>query len=189
MSKTTTPKKTVPRKTAKAPPMPPAVDMDDENDGAEESGGGAFFEIQKPLIQLIEDYLLSHPVGGKKMTLKAFGEHSSLNVANLKAIVNGNRWAAKCSREIVKKLAIALEIPVLQVYLLAGFFSAEDVVYSTNIDETVEAIYRKMVKDKRVTFRCPSEVVWNTWPMSAKLSVCMFYEALTEKYLLRYAGS
>ena len=189
MAKTPPPKKTVPRKAAKPAAVAPDAEMDFEDDAADESGGGAFFEIQKPLIQLIEDYLLGHPVGGKKMTLKAFSEHSGLNVANLTAIVNGNRWAAKCSREIVKKLAVALEIPVLQVYMLAGFFSMEDVVYTTSIDETVEAIFRKMIKDKRVTFRCPSEEVWNTWPMSAKLSVCMFYEALTEKYLLRYAGS
>lgn len=152
-------------------------------------GGGAFFSIQKPLIALIEEYLLTHPVNGKRMTLKAFCEMSGVSVANMTAIINGNRWVAKCSRETIEKLAAALEIPVLQVFILSGFITTPDLVFNVNLEETVQAIYRMMVKDKRMSYRIPIEEVWNTWPMSAKLSVCMLYEALVEKVLLRYASS
>ena len=57
----------------------------------DEGSGGAFFSIQKPLIALIEEYLLTHPVAGKRMTLKAFCEMSGVTVANMTAIINGNR--------------------------------------------------------------------------------------------------
>jgi hypothetical protein len=67
------------------------------------------------------------------------------------AIINGNRWGAKCSRETVEKLAITLKIPVLKVHVLSGFITTEDVVHKTHIDETVAAIDRQMVKDKRMS--------------------------------------
>jgi hypothetical protein len=159
------------------------ADMDDA------TGGGAFFAIQKPLIHLIDEYLLTHLVAGKRMTFKAFCEMSGLSVANMTAIINGNRWAAKCNRDTIEKLAAALEIPVFQIYVLSGFVTAEDVVYKTNIDETVSAIYRKMVKDKRMSYRAPTQDVWDTWPMSAKLALCMMYENMIEKVLLRYASA
>lgn len=175
------------KKAAPAKSRPPVDDNDDDFDP--EKGGGAFFSLQKPLIHLIEEYLLTHPIGGKRMTLKAFCEMSGMTVANMTAIVNGNRWVAKCNRDTIEKLAAALEIPVLQVYIMSGFIQTQDVVYSANIDETVEAIYRKMVRDKRMTYRAPTEEVWNTWPMSAKLSLCMMYESLIDKVLLRYVGN
>lgn len=165
----------------------------DQDDSDDEFGSGtgraAFFAIQKPLIHLIEEYLLTHPDGGKKMTLKLFCEQSGITVANMTAIINGNRWVAKCSRDTIEKLAAALEIPVLQIYIMSGFIKTEDVVYSANVEETVDAIYRKMVRDKRMTYRAPTAEVWETWPMSAKLSVCMMYETLIDKVLLRYAGN
>lgn len=154
----------------------------------EKVSGGAFFAIQQPLIHLVEEYLLTHLVSGKKMTLKTFCERSGMTVANMTAIVNGNRWVAKCSRETIEKLASVLEIPILQLYVLSGFITTSDVIYSTNIDETVSAIFRKMSKDKRMSYRVPSEIIWNTWPMSAKLTVCMMYEQMIEKVLFRYAN-
>lgn len=163
-----------------------SVVPDDELDG-DQSSGGAFFTIQRPLIHLIEEYLLTHPVAGKRMTLKIFCEQSGLSVNNMTGIINGNRWVAKCSREIIEKLANFLEIPVLQVFILSGFITTSDMAYTSNIDETVNAIYRSMCKDKRMSFRAPTEAVWNTWPMSAKLSLCMMYEQMIEKILFRYA--
>ena len=154
----------------------------------EKAAGGPFFAIQQSLIHLIEEYLLTHLVSGKKMTLKVFCERSGMTVANMTAIVNGNRWVAKCGRETIEKLASSLEIPVLQVYVLSGFIKTSDVVFSTNIDETIAAIFRKMAKDNRMSYKAPSETEWNTWPMSAKLSMCMMYEAMIGKVLLRYAN-
>lgn len=186
MAKTKTDAKVpAPSKNTKA--AKPIAQEDDFD--AEPTSGGAFFSIQKPLIHLIEEYLLTHPVAGKRMTLKAFCELSGMTVANMTAIINGNRWVAKCNRETIEKLAATLEVPVLQIYILSGFITTEDVAYTVNINETVDAIYRKMVRDKRMSFRAPTEAVWDTWPMSAKLSLCMMYEQMIEKVLLRYASS
>lgn len=171
---------------AKAAAAKKAVtDLGDEM-GSNAQGGGAFFALQNPLIHLIEEYLLTHPVDGKRMTLKTFSEMSDISVANLTAIVNGNRWVAKSSRETIEKLAKMLEIPVLQVYVLSGFITSDDLVCRTSIDETVDAILRRMSRDKTTAQRLPGEQEWMRWPLSAKISMAMMYEALTEKVMLRY---
>ena len=152
------------------------------------SSGGAFFSIQKSLIHLIEEYQMTHLVAGKRMPLKAFCEHSGISATNMTAIISGNRWVAKCSRELIENLAFALEIPVLQVFILSGFIKTEDMAYTSDIEEVVAAIYRKMSRDKQMSYRAPIEQVWDTWPMSAKLSLCMMYEQMIGKVLFRYAA-
>ncbi|WP_075588218.1 helix-turn-helix domain-containing protein [Rhodoferax antarcticus] len=158
----------------------------DEDDEQATEDSGDFFTLQQDLITLIEDFRATHLVDNRKMSLKKFAEYSGISVPILTAITNGNRWAAKTSRETVEKLASALEIPVLQVYILSGFIKNDDVVYTTNIQNTLELIYRQMSKDKNMTYKLPKKSVWNTWPESAKIAFAMMYEDLTNNILLRY---
>lgn len=158
----------------------------DEDDDQSTDTSGDFFTLQQDLITLIDDFRATHLVDNRKMALKKFSEYSGISVPIITAITNGNRWAAKASRETIEKLAAALEIPVLQVYILSGFIKNEDVVYTTNIDSTLELIYRQMAKDKNMTYKLPKRTVWNTWPNSAKISYAMMYEDLTNNILLRY---
>lgn len=158
------------------------------NAGDEEIGASSYLEIQQPLIHQIEEYLLTHPVSGRKMSLKEFCERSGLLMSNMTAIINGTRWAAKSNRDSLDKLASILELPVLQIYILSGFIRASDVVFSTDIDETLETIFRTIAKDKRMGYRAPSPAVWATWPKSAKLHFCMLYEQCVSKVLFRYAN-
>ena len=151
------------------------------------STAGDFFAIQQPLTHLVEEYLLTHLVSGRKMTLKVFCERSGMTVANMTAIMNGNRWVAKCSRETIDKLANILEIPVLQIYVLSGFITSKDVIFSGNLEETISAIFRKMAKDQRMNYKVPNEANWNKWPLDAKLALCMMYEEMTDRVLFRYA--
>ena len=158
------------------------------NAGDEETAVSSYLELQQPLIQQIEEYLLTHPVAGKKMSLKEFCERSGLLMPNMTAIINGTRWAAKSNRDSLEKLASILELPVLQIYILSGFIKAADVVFSTDIDVTLAAIYRTIALDKRLGYRAPSPAVWATWPTSAKLHFCMLYEQCVSKVLFRYAN-
>ena len=167
-------------------------DINNENavlEDKENSINESFLAIQTPFIGMIEDYLLAHPVNNKKMTIKTFCEKSGIGMGVMTAILNGNRWVARSSRETVEKFAAILGISVLQIYLLSGFLKNKDIVFSESIDETLGAIYKKMRRDKTVNFRIPLQSEWDSWPMGAKLTVCMFYESLIQKVLLHYAGN
>lgn len=152
-----------------------------------ESGScGPFYDIQQPLICMIEDYLVDNAVNGKKMLSREFCERADIPVARITAIMHGHHWAAKCGRELLGKLAGILKVPVMQIYVMSGFLAAEDMVYSENLDDTLDKIYSLMRTDTRVSFRAPAKSVWESWPQSAKLSVCMLYEQVLGSVLLRY---
>jgi hypothetical protein len=155
-----------------------------------DAGGGAnkYFQLQKPIIHLVEEYQLNHGSDGKKMLLRTFCENSGISVANMTAIMNGTRWVAQCSRDTIEKLANILNVPVMQIYTMSAFLTAKDVIMPTSQEETVGAIYTMMAKDKRLEYRVPTEDVWNTWPESAKLCFCMMYEKVIGKALFRYAA-
>lgn len=180
---------TAPAKKAKRLDVPEREDSEFALDAPEDAPGGSFFELQRPLIYLIDEYLATHPVDGRRMTTKTFCERSGVSPSIVTAILNGNRWAAKSNRETIEKLSNFLEIPVIQFYILSGFIKPQDVVYTVNIEESLDAIYRMMRNDKRVSFRVPMEDVWKTWDVSAKLSVVMMYEWGLDRMLLRYASA
>ena len=137
----------------------------------------------------IDEYFLAHQSNGKRMSIKKFCELADVNPMEMSCIMNGHRWLPRFNRSMIEKIATILEIPVMQVYALSGFIKSEDFVFGSNVNETLNAIYRQILQDKHVSFKAPSEEEWNTWPLSAKLSVCMIYESLIEKKLLRYADA
>ena len=144
------------------------------------------YEKQQQLILEIDEYLITHPVDGKKMTLKDFAQKSELSMSALTAIFNGRRWIGNCNRSTVKKLAAALELPVLQIYILSGFIEPADIVFAESMESRTDFVYTRMRKDKSSSFQVPSRAVWDSWPMSAKVSMCMMYESLSLRAFMNY---
>lgn len=153
-----------------------------------EEGGGEFYAIQYPVIKMIEEFMVRHPVNGKKMTLKVFAEKSQISSTNLMGIMNGYRWLARCNRDLIDNLAAILEVPVLQLFIMSGFISAQDVVITQSLEKSLDLIYEQMILDQAAAYRVPGVDAWNKWPLDAKLCLCMMYEAYTNKRLMRYAA-
>lgn len=141
---------------------------------------GKFFEVQTPLIAAIEEKLQA---GGKRTTIKDWCAAHDLSPMTIAALMGGHRWAGRIERETIAKLATALEIPVLHVYVLAGFMSSGDIIYHAKSGDIVEKVYQSMRKDSIVSFRAPSLVEWHGWPKSAKVSICLMYELMKTQAL------
>lgn len=150
------------------------------------NAGGLFYGKQKPLIDLIETYMLAHQVSGKKMAMTVFSERAGISLSTMTAIMVGNRWIAKCDRAVLEKLALFLEIPLLEVLFLSGYVKTEDAIFSANLEKQLSTIYLTMRMDLRMSFRAPSQEVWDSWPTSAKLAVCMMYQDMISEVLFRY---
>lgn len=101
--------------------------------------------------------------------------------------MRGQRWAARCERDVIEALAKVLKVPVLQIYILSGFISAEDTIFNVNLDATLDSIFYKMTKDNMVNGRIPSRAEWDKLPRHIKLSFCQMYELAAQKVLLRMA--
>ena len=167
---------------------PDAPRKKDSVDNVTQSEDGDYYDMQYPIIKMVEDYMVMHPVDGKKMTMKVFSEQSGIPLPNLFGIMNGHRWLARSSRELIQKLADILEIPVFQVFTMSGFITAQDVVPTQSLDKVLDVIYDAMLVDQSVTYRVPGKKAWSTWPLDAKLCLCMMYEAYTGKRLQQYAS-
>jgi transcriptional regulator with XRE-family HTH domain len=149
-------------------------------------GRNNYFDLQRDLIALIDDFRAENHINNKKMSLKEFSEHSQISIEIITAITNGHRSVANSNRETIEKLASVLEIPVLQVFILSGLIKNEDVVYTGNIEETLDFVYKQMSDDVNMATKLPQKTVWDSWPQSAKISFVMMYEAITNKIVLNY---
>ena len=150
-------------------------------------GGGDYYSIQYPVIKMIDEYMSRHPVNNKKMTLKMFAEKSQISTVNLMGIMNGYRWLARCNRDLIDKLAAFLEVPVLQIFIMSGFITADDVVVTESLEKSLDLIHGQMMMDQAAAYRVPGIEAWAKWPLDARLCLCMMYEAYTHKRLMRYA--
>ena len=75
------------------------------------------------------------------MTLKKFAEKAVILPSVIGSILTGHAWAARCRRDVIEKLARILGVPVIQIYLLAGFFRLDDfVVRVHHVDVANEAV-------------------------------------------------
>jgi hypothetical protein len=163
----------------------PEVDGDEF---AERPPAGQFLKRQMNLIYLIDEYREKNLIDDRKMKLSTFAEKSGISFFTIKSIMNGHRWAAKATRETIERLALILKVPVVQIYILCEFIKPEDVVFSLEgEDETLNTVYRAMVKDKRMMYRVPVQSDWDVWPRSAKISLCMMYETMRQEIFLQYA--
>ena len=148
---------------------------------------GPYFDIQRDLISLIEHFMLNAGPHGGSISVETFSAMSGITKSNIGSILRGQRWVGRCERELIEALAKVLKVPVLQIYLLSGFIKPEDTVFSLGMKDTLDAIFSKMRKDTLVSGRIPGRSQWDSWPVSAKLSLCMMYELVTQKTLMRYA--
>lgn len=161
--------------------------IETSNDESSSETGG-FYELQKPLIDLIETYLLENATKGRPMTQRAFSEQVGIHVAKVCAILGGRVRASSMDRGTLEKLAAALQISMFQVYLMSGLIKAEDVMVKSDMDETLSSLYKKMRVDKVYCLRVPSATEWNAWPTSAKLSMSMAYQDAISSRLAKYAS-
>jgi hypothetical protein len=160
----------------------------DSGDEVTQSEDGEYYDLQYPIIKMIEDYMVMHPVDGKKMTVKLFAEKAGIPLPNLFGVMNGHRWLARSSRELIQKLSDILEIPVFQIYTMCGFITAQDIVPTQSLDKVLDVVYDAMIVDQSVTYRVPGRKAWASWPQDAKLCLVMMYEAYLGKRLQQYAS-
>jgi transcriptional regulator with XRE-family HTH domain len=87
-------------------------------------------------------------------------------------------------REVLKRAAEFLEIPVAQAYVLAGILRPEDFYYKPTLDEKIEAAYQNMRENGLWSGFAPSEAHWGRLPKDVKLTLAVLYEQVVNQDLL-----
>ena len=149
----------------------------------------AFFEKQRGLHMALDAFVRNMAYASKATpTIGAVAEAIGVNRVLLSGVINGGVYLPACKRATIEKFAKALQIPVLQIYLLCNFFTADDYVYTANLSDDLDAIFRTSISSsKDLAMQVPQHETWAKWPQSAKLYFVLMFEAAAQKNLLRKA--
>ena len=101
------------------------------------------------------------------------------------SMTNGNRRISSLPKEKLQRLAEFLEVPLIQVYVLADHFTAEDFVVYKSLPGDLERMIEFMRSDPTWLAFAPSRSEWNEMSTRAKVLVAALYERLIHKSFLR----
>ncbi len=101
------------------------------------------------------------------------------------AMANGNRRISSLPKDKLQRLAEFLEIPLIQVYVLADHFVPEDFVVQKSLPGDLERMVEFMRSDPTWLALAPSHKEWSEMSTRAKVLVAALYERLVHKSFLR----
>lgn len=81
-------------------------------------------------------------------------------------------------------MANYLDIPLIQVMLLAEAIQPEDFFYKATVEERVEHVYEMIKNDPLFMGFAPSQQDWNSASPTLKLSFCVMYETSAQSKIL-----
>jgi hypothetical protein len=94
----------------------------------------------------------------------------------LMALARGERPPEKMDRDHLVSAAKYLNLPVGQVYLLAGSLTPEDFIFEPTKDEKMQHALAAMRNDPLWAAYAPNKNVWQHVDPSVKLLICLLYE-------------
>jgi hypothetical protein len=101
------------------------------------------------------------------------------------SMTNGNRRISSLPKDKLQRLAEFLEVPLIQVYVLADHFTAEDFVVYKSLPGDLERMIEFMRSDPTWLAFAPSKKEWSEMSTRAKVLVAALYERLIHKSFLR----
>lgn len=87
-------------------------------------------------------------------------------------------------REVMRRAAEFLEIPLVQAYVLANILKPEDFFYKPTLDEKLESAYRHMTQNGLWCGFAPTRQQWDAMSRDLKLSFVMLYEQVVNRGFL-----
>lgn len=103
------------------------------------------------------------------------------------SLANGNRQIKSLGKEKLQKIAEFLGLPLIQVYLLAEHFTAEDFFNSKDLNEQLWLSIRKMQEDPQWAGYTPSSEEWEQTPINVRITLVSLYERESKRYLMAKA--
>ncbi|MBG6082974.1 helix-turn-helix domain-containing protein [Rubrivivax gelatinosus] len=101
------------------------------------------------------------------------------------SLTNGNRRMSSLPKDKLKRLADFLGVPLIQVYILAEHFDAEDFVIYRDLDTDLGRLIEHMRGDPKWLALAPSERELEEMPTRAKMLIAALYEALLHREFLK----
>jgi|GEM_PF-2148629 len=150
-----------------------ALGTDDTNDAPRRVTGVA-------LINLIRKKLLD-----KGLSERHISDRMGITSIYWNSLTNGNRRISSLPKEKLQHLAEFLEVPLIQVYVLAEHFTSEDFVVYKDLPADLERMIDFMRSDPKWLALAPSKKEWDDMPSRTKVLVATLYEQISHKSFLK----
>lgn len=105
----------------------------------------------------------------------------------LRAIGKGEHSFAKVDRDVLRKVAEYVKLPVAQVFLLSDTLIATDFFYPDTIEAELERAHESMITDLVWCGYAPSRKEWADMPLRQRIFSALLYEQATGQLFLRSA--
>lgn len=100
------------------------------------------------------------------------------------SMTNGNRRISSLPKEKLQRLAEFLEVPLIQVYVLADHFEASDFVVYKSLPSDLERMIDFMRSDPTWLALAPSKKEWDEMPDKTKILVATLYGRISHQAFL-----
>lgn len=104
------------------------------------------------------------------------------------SLANGHRSLQALSKEKLQRLADFLGLPLIQVCVLAGQFTAEDFVVERGLDEELERVGAALRIDARWLALAPTAAEWAVLPVRTRMLVAALHEVAIEQSAVQWCG-
>lgn len=111
-----------------------------------------------------------------------------ISTTYLRAIANGGSSFANVNKQVLRKAAEYIDLPVAQTFLLADAMEPGDFFYASSIDKELTLAYVSMTAHPMWAGYAPSTEEWDAMSTRQKLFTCMLYENATSQQFLSAAA-
>lgn len=101
------------------------------------------------------------------------------------SLVNGHKDTANISTQYLRNIAQFLKRPLVEVELIAGVKTPEDLFADQDIDDSLISVFRMMSADPSVNhYLAMTSRDWNALPQNIRVLIATLYEAKLKKEVL-----
>ncbi|ABM97173.1 helix-turn-helix domain-containing protein [Methylibium petroleiphilum] len=155
----------------------PRAEAPEEGDVAEE---GPRTIVGTRLINLIRKTLLD-----RDLPERYVADLMGITSIYWNSMTNGNRRISALPKDKLQRLAEFLEIPLIQVYVLADHFTSADFVVYKHLPGDLERMIEFMRTDPKWLALAPSKKEWDEMPDRTKVLLATLYEQISHRSFLK----
>ena len=179
---TSTPPAKSPR-VARAKPASPPTTVEQEAEeqvGEATAANGDRVVVGLKLINLVRKTLID-----RNLPERHVADLMGITSIYWNSLTNGHRRISSLPKDKLQRLAEFLEVPLIQIYVLADHFSAEDFVIYKSLPADLDRMIEFMRSDPTWLAFAPSNAEWAEMSTRAKVLVAALYERLVHKSFLQ----
>jgi len=120
----------------------------------------------------------------QQMNLDEMAAEIGLSVSVLHQILKKRRDLNTLPMDLVKKLAVWLDMPTVQVAMMAGVVTPEDMFVTRTLDQKLMGIYETIIRDPKWAGYMPDAAAFAKSDREMRIALALMYQEIKGKQLV-----